>query len=279
MLSRLNVLISFGSLKERCTDVLRPDWDVLLDSGAFTNFKAGRDVVTFDQYAAFLEQHGARFWRYMNLDRIGAPAASDANFRRLKELGFSPVPVFQRGAAIAEFLELAKTNDLVALGGIAGGAAMSRTGSPEYVASVMVQAKRTKTSVHLLGIGGYETLSTLRPYSADSSNFAACTRYAKTQFWDARGRCFVNVGRDTKPTRRLVQLLAAYGVKPSDLKDRSWWGRSGVMRAAAWSNFHYIEHLARLGVKYFIAVDGSDLAALTRYWDEYRSYANLHAAS
>ncbi len=266
---RLNVLVSYATLGDRCVDMLRPDWDVLLDSGAFTNFKAGKDVVTMDSYCKFLEQHGSRFWRYMSLDRIGDAPGSRANLIELRRRGFSPVPVFQRTAPLHELEEMASQSDLVAIGGIAGGAALpGRSEKREYVEAAMAQTRRLGVNAHLLGVGSFATLVANRPFSADSSDYCKGNRYGELRLWEPRARQFVFFRRTRSPvlTRAMAKLLDSYQATPENLKDQKWWGR-GALRISALSTFQFSEHMARLGTKYFLATMGTD--RLGDIWDEF----------
>ena len=53
---KLPVLASLGLWKEsKIIDVVEhPQWEMILDSGAFTNWSTGKDVVTIDGYIHFL---------------------------------------------------------------------------------------------------------------------------------------------------------------------------------------------------------------------------------
>lgn len=280
MLKRLPVLISFAEGADYVLETLRPDWDVLLDSGAFSNFTAGRDVVTIDGYRSFLEMHGASFWHYMNLDRIGDAAASRDNLAYLRACNLRPVPVFQRGASFTELAEQGKQSDLVALGGIAG--SILRSHRLEYLRAACKAAARLQIPVHLLGIGGQAILSELRPYSADSSDYASSVRYGFVKLWDSKLRKFVDVWSSQSRTpnaraldRSRVQLLASYGEKLSDVMKHEYWTARrlnwGARFLAVRSYIRFAEHLAKLGVKYFISVTGSDVAFLASAWDRYKA--------
>ena len=104
-----NILVSFAEGEKEVMKYLRPGWNVLLDSGAFTNFAKGRDVVSLDGYCDFLKSHGDKFWRYFALDKIADSDRSKSNLRTMYERGLRPVPVFQRGATIADMDEMKKT--------------------------------------------------------------------------------------------------------------------------------------------------------------------------
>ena len=131
---RLDVLVSpvgwkKGSLVRLAEE--NPDWNILLDSGAFSNFQKGEDVISLDWFRGFLLEHGDRFWRYFNLDSIGDHEESMKRFQSLREDGRDPIPVFQRGGSAGQLNELLDENELVGIGGIAG--TMRNTGDRVFL--------------------------------------------------------------------------------------------------------------------------------------------------
>ncbi len=282
MLKRLGVLISFAEGERAVLDGLHPEWDVLLDSGAFTNFTSGKDLITLDMYRKLLEEHGSKFWHYMNLDKIGDPKVSADNLEHLRAAGLRPVPVFQRGAPLDALREMGERSELVAIGGIAG--SIRRSHRLEYVRSVRRVAASLKIPVHLLGIGALPVLSAARPFSADSSDYAQCNRWGNLHLWDARTRKFVIIQSPRKPRgapqfvaidRARAQLLHTYGATLSDVAKREYWTVHhegwGAMWLSICSFIRYAEHLHKIGVKYFISMVMGDLPRLRLAWDRYRS--------
>ena len=160
---------------------------------------------------------------------------------------------------------------MVAIGGIAG--ALRRSGTPEYTANVMGAARQLGTKAHLLGVGNLATLTAVRPYSADSSDFSMGNRYASVKVWDPKTRDFVAVHRTMKLTRSVVALLHTYDATPKDIATWEWWTGNlrfrGAMRVSAWSTFRFMEHLARLGVRFFIALNTSDVLIMQDLWNDY----------
>jgi len=272
MLRRLNVLVSYGTLGARCAEVLRPDWDVLLDSGAFTNFNAKRDVVTLPAYANFLTEYGRGFWRYMNLDKIGDGDTGRRHFEMLRARGLTPVPVYQRGSPLSELVDMGHASDLVGVGGLA---TKGRTGKVDFIHAVSAFARARGIRLHLLGSGHFQRLKTVRPFSSDCSDHNDVGRYGNIRIWDPRRRVDVDVRgyasithpKATPMSLELAQIMKFYGITLAQWRDRDWWSSAPGRRVALLARFHKAECLERLGVKFFIAVGDAEETA--NVWDEY----------
>ena len=96
----IHVLVSFAWLNKLKPDkldavmrrIIRPDWNVMLDSGAFSNYTQGKKVVSFDEYTAFLKRHEGAFWHCIAYDVIGDMVKSEVNVKRMQSMGLDPVP-------------------------------------------------------------------------------------------------------------------------------------------------------------------------------------------
>lgn len=76
---RANVLVAFPYWQDEIARLMQahPDtFRLLIDSGAFTAWKAGKSIA-LDDYCRFLEALPAAPWRYFTLDVIGNPDATD----------------------------------------------------------------------------------------------------------------------------------------------------------------------------------------------------------
>ena len=49
-------LISFALFKDRLDEGLHPEWNTMLDSGGFTNYVRGKDVITLKDAVKYLER-------------------------------------------------------------------------------------------------------------------------------------------------------------------------------------------------------------------------------
>ena len=270
---RLDVLVSpvgwkKGSLVRLAEE--NPDWNILLDSGAFSNFQKGEDVISLDWFRGFLLEHGDRFWRYFNLDSIGDHEESMKRFQSLREDGLDPIPVFQRGGSAGQLNELLDENELVGIGGIAG--TMRNTGDRAYLRQVMRVAGDRRSRVHLLGVTGPDIVGTYRPFSADSSCLATARMYGSLRLWN--GREFVSFSKrgskNMRPDPALSRCLSGYGLKWEDLADhRSWIDRDGAVCVAGMRSWIRFSRFARrpYGVRVFL-VDAPEFhhSNLTHAW-------------
>ena len=267
---RLSVLISFAFGARTCMESLRPDWEVMLDSGAFTNWSRGKDVVTMNGYMGFLLEHGHRFSHYLNLDRIGDPAKSQENLEYLQGVGLSPVPVFQRGGTRAELERLLDEHDLVAIGGISK--TPQAKAEQAYLHQCMSIARGHK--VHLLGVGWGPILK-YRPYSADCSTYAQTRMYGSLALWHRGG--WVRFGKApttrgskayVRPDTKRTSALHAYGLTWADLGDADAWAKEGPVALAGirgWIRF--AAHAQRMGSR-VVFVDHQRIhSALTQAWE------------
>lgn len=119
---RLNVLVAYPYATPQVVEQLRqcgPDLRFLLDSGAFTAWKAGKPI-ELDDYCRFLEALPVKPWRYFALDVIGDPHGTMRNYEAMLRRGFSPVPIFTRGEDPSVLEDYYKTSDVVGIGGLVG---------------------------------------------------------------------------------------------------------------------------------------------------------------
>jgi hypothetical protein len=266
----LNVLVSFAEKPKQVERCLRPDWRVLLDSGAFTNFQKQRDVVKLDEYVSYLKENGHRFWRYFALDRIADPTTSRANLYEMLAAGLRPVPVFQRGAKRADLEELKTVSDVVGVGGIAG--RMHGEEHRKYLRRVVAAADGH--NLHLLGVGKEEIFREFRPYSADSSRHAL--RHGTLRFWHER-RIIEMHGRGGKvmldhvpvAERRSLyaRLCAEYEFDPAGPFTREFYGSVEARVVNVRSFIRYQMDMRRLGVRYFIALVDADIPHAISAWE------------
>ena len=249
------VLVSFALGADFCQMVAENhghEWELILDSGAFTNWSTGRQVVTLSSYTDFLREHGSGFAHYLNLDVIGDGKASDDNMRALRGMGFTPTPVFQRGSSVAELDEMLDSSPLVCIGGISRNpnAAAER----RYLDQVMrVVGDR---HVHLLGVSGQRSLLRARPWSADSSSYVGAKAFGSLRLWISGSSKWVSfpTRKKMKPDPNRTRALAAYGLKWADLMDPEQWkpqGRVNLASVRAW--VRYARWLRRLGIRLFLA--------------------------
>jgi hypothetical protein len=200
----------------------------LLDSGAFTAWKAGR-VIDVDDYCKFIESMPFKPWRYFTLDVIGDPGGTMRNYETMLKRGFKPVPIFTRGEDVSVIDDYYKTSDVVGIGGLVG-----TQGNKGFVNGIM--EKVGKRRCHWLGFTNMGFLRAYKPYMCDTSSWESGARFAIFKPYLGAGRtCQVQKTDFIKrPSEVIVRALRSYGVDARDLAlDKNWRGGYSVNRALA----------------------------------------------
>jgi len=282
MPDKLNILVAVPYMNGRVVDVLKRNADsirFLLDSGAFTAWKAGK-VVGVDDYCRFLDKLPIKPWRYFTLDVIGDPDGTMANYETMLKRGFRPVPIFTRGEDVSVLEDYYKTSDLVAIGGL-----VQTRGNKGFVNGVMKQVGNRK--VHWLGFTLMEFVKSYFPYSVDTSSWSMAFRYAS-------GLIFADNMASTKitksmfrkrPTNRLSALIREHSVDPADLALNREWSNGNKARPFA---IELLTH--RTWVRLMLQLEGKDcklfMACSTegqvrltcdafRYWKKHENGSNF----
>ncbi|MEI8147386.1 MAG: hypothetical protein WCH83_18190, partial [Alphaproteobacteria bacterium] len=170
---RLNVLVAWPYVKPdviRAFQDLGDDGRFLLDSGAFTAWKAGKKLA-LDDYCRFIDALPVRPWRYFALDVIGEPAATLRNYEAMLRRGYDPIPVFTRGEDPSVLDEYFRTSNVVGLGGVA------KADKSAYAWTRWAMGHVRGRHVHILGFTNLEWVKYLRPYSVDSSSWSRVGRF------------------------------------------------------------------------------------------------------
>ncbi len=155
---KLNILVAYPYINKMMIETVTEHegsirW--LVDSGAFTAWKAGKEV-SIDAYCKFIEGLPVAPWRYFTLDVIGNPKASMANYEVMLKRGFNPIPIFTRGEDPSVLDEYYKTSDVVGVGGLVG-----TKGNKGFVNGIMKHVGGRK--VHWLGFTNAEYIKHYKP--------------------------------------------------------------------------------------------------------------------
>lgn len=225
---RANILIAFpywnGDVAKMTLDhkdVVR----ILVDSGAFTAWKAGKPIA-LDDYCRFLEGLPVPPWRYFTLDVVGDPAGSMRNYETMLKRGFKPVPIFTRGEDAAALEEYYKTSDVVGIGGLVG-----TQDNRGFVNGIMRHIGKRR--VHWLGFTNIDYLKHYKPYMCDSSSWESGGRYASIRLYMGSGRYVAIKKADFlgKPPQDVLDRIVYLGFDPYALrKDEAWRGGYSVNR-------------------------------------------------
>lgn len=158
------------------------EYDLIVDSGAFTAFNAGK-VISLNQYEKFLRAiEFLKPFRFVQLDVIGDEKGSMENLVKMKENGFDPIPVFTRGASLEALEEMYRLADLIMVGGIAKA---SLDKDNEYIKYISHKIGRRKS--HLLGVTRLDAIKISKCTSVDSSSWTRASRYGLLDLCRADG--------------------------------------------------------------------------------------------
>tara|TARA_R110000824_G_scaffold123999_1_gene282196 strand:- start:1862 stop:2641 length:780 start_codon:yes stop_codon:yes gene_type:complete len=207
---------------------------LLIDSGAFTAWKAGNTIERTD-YAQFITDLPIKPWRYFALDVVGDALKTQNNLEWFFANGFTPTPVFQRGEDFSLLPEYAKHTNLVGIG-----LGVGSKGSMNYLRETMKHAG--DVNVHWLGITRPPWITYYKPYSVDTSAWQSGRRFGTMNVYD-KGK-FTSWRRTeaiTKPPRYVADLIRRYGIDPLVFqKDQSWRGagsQAHVVTARGWVTY------------------------------------------
>lgn len=209
---------------------------LLLDSGAFTNWKAGRDS-SVERYTRFIKDLPIQPWRYFSLDRIGDPVITEQNQRYMTAQGLNPIPIFTRGTDPGEIEKLYETSDLVGIG--------VGVGSNNHLGYLKWMIKQNGgRPLHWLGVTNSSMIASYKPYSCDASSWETGGRYGSIPIYLGGGK-FQTYRRAHAMTRPpepgIWKVIRGYGFDPRDLqKEEHWRGGKSVSRrlgCASWVRY------------------------------------------
>lgn len=226
--AKLNLLAAYPYVSQPLISELKKGGDdirFLLDSGAFTAWKAGKPI-KLDDYCRFIESLPIKPWRYFTLDVIGDAEASMRNYETMLERGFKPVPIFTRGENLEALDYYYQTSDVVGIGGLVG-----TRGNKGFINGVMKAVGKRR--VHWLGFTSLEYLKKYRPYMCDSSTWESGARYATIQLYMGGGQFEIIKKQDfaSRLNERVLKRIKRLGFDPFVLrKSESWAGGPSVSR-------------------------------------------------
>jgi hypothetical protein len=232
---KVSVLLSFPYFGDRYRRVLdRQDpagFRVMVDSGAFSAWNKGKPI-DMDEYVAFIRSLPSEWdLSAIQLDVIGDPKATLQNFLRMCDLGVDTIPVFTRGASLADRDTMYEHAPLVAVGGL-----VSSRGYLPYMRHFM--ETNDGRPVHWLGYVSPDDMKRYHPESVDSSSIANGQRWGMLSYY-AGGGHFRNIQhRDfaramtgqvkSKPFDTCVRSMRALRFTAAEVKrlgqEESWWG-------------------------------------------------------
>jgi hypothetical protein len=198
--------------------------ELLLDSGAFTAKNSG-ETIKLDDYCRFLDEWGSKIFRYLALDVVGDPKATDANLKEMLRTGYKPAPVHVLGDDQRRMDELFSYSNYVALAGLRR---PHKGGAPkEYVAAKMKWA--AGRDVHWLGYVREPMIAAFRPFSCDSASWMSAALYGRMDVYLGRGRWKAYTYKDREKVvrcRDTMRVLSAMGYTAKNVMDENCWRRA-----------------------------------------------------
>lgn len=252
MSGKLNLLVAYPYMQGQ-HQVLQENADILrllVDSGAFTAWKAGKEI-ELDDYCRFIETLPVKPWRYFTLDVVGDPHGTLRNYETLLKRGFKPVPIFTRGEDPSVLEDYYKTSDVVGIGGLVG-----TQGNRGFVRGIMRHVGDRK--VHWLGFTVFDFVKHYRPYMCDSSSWTSGSRFGTFDLYMGRGRMIkvTKAKMAEKPSQQILDRVRYYGLDPAGLGIKDNWhgGRTYNRILGGYSHVHLSHEIGlNLGTKQFLA--------------------------
>jgi hypothetical protein len=151
---------------------------IFLDSGAFSAYAKG-SCIAMEDYCSFIKTH--EIAHHANLDVIGDPAASWANFKEMSSRGLDPLPVFHLGSPEKWLLRYLELSDRIALGGM-----VKAPGLNKWLDGVwnLIDKYNPKVKIHGFGLTALDLLLQYPWDSIDSSAYCATVKHFRHPLWN-----------------------------------------------------------------------------------------------
>ncbi len=216
----LNLLVAYPYMKPDVVKMINANKRkvrFLLDSGAFTAWKAGK-MIELDDYCMFIEKLPFKPWRYFTLDKVGDPEGSLKNYELMIKRGFNPVPIFTRGENPKMIDEYYKSSDVVGIGGLVG-----TQGNKGFVKAIMKVIGTRK--VHWLGFVRHDYVNFYKPYMCDASSWSHASRNGDLKLYIGQGK-IKSIRRGdfmTRPDPQILRILNTYGISQQTIASNKFW--------------------------------------------------------
>lgn len=250
----LNILVAYPYMNPQVIENLQaagPSLRFVLDSGAFTAWKAGKPI-QLDDYCRFLEGLPIKPWRYFTLDVIGDPEGTMRNYETMLARGFKPVPIFTRGEDPSVLDCFYKTSDVVGIGGLVG-----TPGNRGFVKGIMRHVG--DRLVHWLGFTDLDFVKAYKPYMCDSSSWESAARYGAIRLYMGNAR-FLAIKKShlqLRPSKAVLDRICQLGVDPFRLAKLDEWhggtSASRILCARSWVALS-VDVERHTGTKMFLAL-------------------------
>jgi hypothetical protein len=245
--------------------------DVLIDSGAFTDYHAGKKAmaagkkhqpITVEEYIVAARRfEAAHVYGYVALDKLMDREASRRNLALVHDAGLRPMPVFTEDEPLEAAPEFAAWNDYICVAG-GGLSIIAQTHRYRAVADVI-----PGTRLHGLGFGRPPYIFQSKLFSGDVCTYANGSRFGQVKCFDREhgiitfslGRCpAFRAKKSTDPAKaRVFSYLMRCGFTAEMIRDpQTYYGKTdgmgGLTSAHAYALFQ--RHCATRGFKLYHAI-------------------------
>lgn len=173
-----NVLLSYYYYKtKKITEIFRDcgvsEYNVLVDSGAFTVYTLGKEI-NINDYADWVFENKAI--NYVNLDALGNAEETLRNQKKLEEIGLNPIPVFHQSE---DFKYLDYYLDNYGYLCISGSVDSRQQVVSKWMDKCFdkIYCKNITPKIHGLGIASQHLIKRFPFYSVDSSSWKSGVRF------------------------------------------------------------------------------------------------------
>ena len=181
LLSKSKYLLqSFYYIKKSEIQFIKNSEMFLLDSGAFTflnSKKSNIDIDNYlDRYIEFINKHNVKYFFEMDTDIIhGLSKVEKMRYKLEQKTGKKCIPVWHKTRGINYYIDLCKTYNYIAVGGIA----IKSIKPSQYTifTKLLNIAKKYNCNVHGLGFTQTKLLNKYKFYSVDSTTWNSCFTY------------------------------------------------------------------------------------------------------
>lgn len=165
----------FKSKIDLIKSCLEKNYEVFIDSGAFSAANSGKDI-NIDDYCKFIVETGVK--TYAGLDVIGdAKQTRENTLYMIREYDLDPIPTFHMGSNLEDLKELVHGQySYIALGGLVFSANVTNHCDAVWH---YILTHNPKLRVHGFGLTNIELMKRYPWYSVDSSSFKSCKRYGR----------------------------------------------------------------------------------------------------
>jgi len=256
-LPRLNILFSYYYLREQSDtcellEALAPYINVLIDSGAFTDFSQRRKAaarghehqpIRNSDYIAWLKEHGHLWWQYIQLDVIRNPDQSRYNFHEEQRAGLNPMAVFTYPEKLSAIPELIESNKHLC---VSGGTDAARDFMHQRFQRIH-EASEGAALTHGLAFVKWPDIYQLPIYSVDSSTWTSGKRFGNVSRFDARRGMMAGAWQkvlSSAPDPATIKHLRACNITREILQTRAkpHWDTNDGIAGSVTTNAHLQFH-------------------------------------